>query len=100
MNSYINSYYVAEFIRNIFDVPKYYVFYGTCDNYEADMLLGTIGDVKILLIDTVEFKPNKIVNSIIRIADCNEYYDLFFSITDFAFLILNDIIITLGGVIL
>ncbi len=99
MNSVINPYYVSEFFRNIFDVPDYYIFHGTCSINDADATLGSIGVVNILLNDSLEFKSNEMINSIIRITDFNEYYDLLFSIDDFVMLIINDTIKTLGGVI-
>ena len=37
-----SCYSIAEFIRNIFDIPKYYVFEGNSNYYDVDNLYSTV----------------------------------------------------------
>lgn len=97
MNNY-SCYDIAEFIRNVFDVPKYYIFEGTSDYYDVDNLYSIINDINIFIIGNSEFNPNLEINDIVRICDGNIYYDILIPLDSYNILILNDIIKTLGGV--
>lgn len=99
MNNTSSCYFIAEFIRNIFDVPKYYVFEGNSDYYNVDNLYAIVNDINIFIIGNSEFNPNLKINDIIRICDGIIYYDILLPLDDYNMLILNDIIKTLGGVI-
>lgn len=99
MNNSSSCYSIAEFIRNIFDIPKYYVFEGNSDYYDVDNLYSIVNDINIFIIGNSEFKPNYKINDIIRISDGIIYYDILIPLDNYNMLILNDIIKTLGGVI-
>lgn len=94
-----SCYDVAEFIRNIFDIPKYYVFESNSDYYDVDNLYSIVNDINIFIIGNSEFNPECKINDIVRISDGNIYYDILIPLDDYNMLILNDIIKTLGGVI-
>lgn len=94
-----NCYDITEFIRNIFDIPKYYIFKGNSDYYDVDNLYSIINDINIFIIGNSEFNPKFKVNDIVRICDRTTYYDILIPLDDYNILILNDIIKTLGGVI-
>lgn len=94
-----SCYDIAEFFRNIFDVPKYYVFEGNSGYYDVDNLYSIINDINIFIIGNSEFKPNCKINDIVRICDGSIYYDILIPLDDYNILILNDVIKTLGGVI-
>ena len=94
-----SCYSIAEFIRNIFDIPKYYVFEGNSDYYDVDNLYSIVDDINIFIIGNYEFKPNCKINDIIRISDGTTYYDILIPLDNYNMLILNDIIKTLGGVL-
>lgn len=91
--------FIAEFIRNIFDVPKYYVFKSNSDYYDVDNLYSVVNDINIFIIGNSEFKPNCKINDIVRVCDGTIYYDILIPLDDYNILILNDTIKTLGGVI-
>lgn len=94
-----SCYSIAEFIRNIFDIPKYYVFEGNSNYYDVDNLYSIVNDINIFIIGNSEFNPNCKINDIVRICDGSIYYDILIPLDDYNMLILNDIIKTLGGVI-
>lgn len=94
-----SCYDIAEFIRNIFDIPKYYVFESNSDYYDVDNLYSIVNDINIFIIGNSEFKPNHRINDIIRISDGSICYDILIPLDNYNMLILNDIIKTLGGVI-
>ena len=91
--------FIAEFIRNIFDIPKYYVFKSNSDYYNVDDLYSIVNDINIFIIGNSEFNPNCKINDIVRICDGSIYYDILIPLDDYNILILNDVIKTLGGVI-
>lgn len=99
MSNSSSCYFIAEFIRNIFDVPKYYVFEGNSDYYNVDNLYAIVNDINIFIIGNSEFNPNLKINDIVRICDGIIYYDILVPLDNYNMLILNDIIKTLGGVI-
>ena len=94
-----SCYDIAEFIRNIFDVPKYYVFKSNSDYYDVDNLYSIVNDINIFIIGNSEFNPKCKINDIVRICDGTIYYDILIPLDDYNILILNDTIKTLGGVI-
>lgn len=94
-----SCYSIAEFIRNIFDVPKYYFFEGNSGYYDVDNLYSIVNDINIFIIGNSEFKPDCKINDIVRVSDGSIYYDIFIPLDDYNILILNDIIKTLGGVL-
>lgn len=94
-----SCYDIAEFIRNIFDVPKYYIFKGNSDYYDVDNLYSIVNNVNIFIIGNSEFKPNCKINDIVRVCDGITYYDILIPLDDYNMLILNDTIKTLGGVL-
>lgn len=94
-----NCYDVAEFIRNVFDVPRYYIFEGNSNYYDIDNLHSTVNDINIFIIGNSEFSPKFKVNDIVRICDGITYYDILIPLDDYNMLILNDTIKTLGGVL-
>ena len=51
-----SCYSIAEFIRNIFDIPKYYVFEGNSNYYDVDNLNSELPIIKILISLTIEYK--------------------------------------------
>ena len=72
----LSCYSIAEFIRNIFDVLKYYVFEGNSNYYDVDNLYSIVNDINIFIIGNSEFNPNCNINDIVRICDGNIYYDI------------------------
>ena len=94
-----SCYFIAEFIRNIFDIPKYYVFESNSDYYDVDNLQSIVNDINIFIIGNYEFNPNYKINDIVRVCDGNTYYDILIPLDNYNMLILNDVIKTLGGVI-
>ncbi len=94
-----SCYFIAEFIRNIFDIPKYYVFESNSDYYDVDNLYSIVNDINIFIIGNSEFNPNYKINDIVRVCDGNTYYDILIPLDNYNMLILNDVIKTLGGVI-
>ena len=99
MSNTYSCYFIAEFIRNIFDIPKYYVFESNSNYYNIDNLYAIVNDINIFIIGNSEFNPNHKINDIIRVSDGNIYYDILLPLDDYNMLILNDTIKTLGGVI-
>ncbi len=97
--SSFSCYFIAEFIRNIFDIPKYYVFEGNSDYYDVDNLYSIVNNINIFIIGNSEFNPNHKINDIVRVCDGNTYYDILIPLDNYNMLILNDIIKALGGVI-
>ncbi len=93
-----SCYDVAEFIRNIFDVPKYYIFESNSNYYDVDNLYSTINDINIFIIGNSEFNPKCKINDIVRVSDGITYFDILIPLDDYNILILNDIVKTLGGV--
>ena len=69
MSNSSSCYSIAEFIRNIFDVPKYYVFEGNSDYYDVDNLYSIVNDINIFIIGNSEFNPNCKINDIVRICE-------------------------------
>ena len=94
-----SCYDIAEFIRNIFDIPKYYVFESNSSYYDVDNLYSIVNDINIFIIGNSEFNPKFKINDIVRICDGSIYYDILIPLDDYNMLILNDTIKTLGGVI-
>ena len=94
-----SCYSIAEFIRNVFDIPKYYIFKGNSGYYDVDNLYSIVNDINIFIIGNSEFNPNCKINDIIRVSDGTTYYDILIPLDDYNMLILNDVVKTLGGVI-
>ena len=94
-----SCYDIAEFIRNIFDIPKYYFFESNSNYYDVDNLYSTVNDINIFIIGNSEFNPKCKINDIVRVSDGSIYYDILIPLDDYNILILNDVIKTLGGVL-